>query len=187
MSMYNSITHLFVKIGKVLNLGNLDFDIVSDLDIRISDFASRRPSTTVKESLQIGPFMQNKPNFKIGKMNATLFTRTPYENKPRRDFRKTHPIQSQTNPKQSQNKPNFPKRRNEPKLICYKGLWKSMPPDTSEKQTQFKANLPEAKMNENLCATKDYVNIRACGGLQVWTTPVQRGCIFGSWSWLDTN
>ncbi|MHC4462938.1 MAG: hypothetical protein ACYS30_16145 [Planctomycetota bacterium] len=52
----------FVKPDKVLNLDHLDFDIVSDLELRISDFASLGISTTVEDSLQISFFMQNKPN-----------------------------------------------------------------------------------------------------------------------------
>jgi hypothetical protein len=42
--------------GKLLNLGNLHFDIVSDLELRISDFANLGISTTVENPLQIGPF-----------------------------------------------------------------------------------------------------------------------------------
>ncbi len=52
----------------VLNLGHLDFEIVSDFDIRISDFASLGPSTSVESPLQIDLFMQNKPNFRKSQM-----------------------------------------------------------------------------------------------------------------------
>ena len=65
----------------VLNLGHFDFEIVSDFDIRISYFASLGPSTSVENPLQIGPFMQNKPNFRKSQMNANSCATTDYENK----------------------------------------------------------------------------------------------------------
>ena len=47
-------------------------------------------------------FMQNKPNFLRGQINATLFAAKDYENKWQRRVRKnkpkTNPIQTQTNP-----------------------------------------------------------------------------------------
>jgi len=45
-----------------LDLGHLDFDIVSNFELRISDFASLGISTTVESALQISFFMQNEPN-----------------------------------------------------------------------------------------------------------------------------
>jgi len=58
-----------VRKNKVLNLGHLDFDIVSNFDIRISDFASLGTSTSVEYLSASGGtlykstlFMQNKPN-----------------------------------------------------------------------------------------------------------------------------
>jgi len=47
---------LFGKQGKVLNLDHLYFDIVSDLELRISDFASLGIFTLVENPLQINPF-----------------------------------------------------------------------------------------------------------------------------------
>ena len=47
---------LFGNQGKVLNLGHLDFDIVSDLELRISDFAGLGIFTLVVRALQIQPF-----------------------------------------------------------------------------------------------------------------------------------
>jgi len=46
-----------------LNLGHLDFDIVSDFDIRISDFASLGTSTSVENALQISPFYAKQSQF----------------------------------------------------------------------------------------------------------------------------
>jgi len=92
----------FGKIGKVLNLGHLYFDIVSNFVLRISDFASLGISTTVESALQIAPFMQNKPNLSDDQMNANMVLTMDYEkrtlgkrgkNKPN-----TNPIQTQTNP-----------------------------------------------------------------------------------------
>ena len=51
---------LFGKKGKVLNLGNLDFDIVSDLELRISYFANLGIFTTVESSLQIRLFFAKR-------------------------------------------------------------------------------------------------------------------------------
>ncbi len=39
------------------------------------------PSTTVENPLQIGPFMQNKPNFRKSQMNVNTYNKTYYENK----------------------------------------------------------------------------------------------------------
>jgi len=55
----SSVSHkpLFGKKGKLLNLGNLDFEFVSDFDIRISDFANLATPTFVESPLQIRPFL----------------------------------------------------------------------------------------------------------------------------------
>ncbi|MHC4460642.1 MAG: hypothetical protein ACYS6W_03275 [Planctomycetota bacterium] len=63
-----------------MNLCHLDFDIVSDLELRISDFASFGIFTRVKNPLQIAPFMQNKPNFRKTKMNVSCVYTVNYEN-----------------------------------------------------------------------------------------------------------
>ena len=105
---------LFGNQGKVLNLGYLDFDIVSDLDIRISDFASPRPSTTVENSLQISSFLTNKANFPDAQMNVNKVLTKDYENNSNwtlgENKPNTNPIQSQykanSKPIQSQYKPN---------------------------------------------------------------------------------
>ena len=52
----------------VLNLGHFDFEIVSDFDIRISDFNHS------------GCFMQNKPNFQKAQMNASAVLTKDYDN-----------------------------------------------------------------------------------------------------------
>jgi len=101
---------LFAKQGKVLNLGHLYFDIVSNFVLRISYFASLGISTTVESSLQIKLFMQNEPKFRKVKLNVNKVLTRDYEqldtwsigkNEP-----KTNPKRTQTNPIQSQYKPN---------------------------------------------------------------------------------
>ncbi len=89
---------LSVKQGKVLNLDHLYFDIVSDLELRISDFASLGIFTTVEESLQIKLFMQNKPNFQKVKLNVNKVLTKDYEKKTLGERGKTKPIQSQLKP-----------------------------------------------------------------------------------------
>jgi len=120
-----------------LNLGHLDFDIVStarcpaeNFELRISDFASLDIFTTVENPLQIALFMQNKPNFRKSQMNVNNVLTKDYEkrtlgergkNKPNSNpiHAKTQPIKANTKPikankmpKQTQFKPNpYPERR----------------------------------------------------------------------------
>jgi hypothetical protein len=74
-----------------LNFCHLDFDIVSDLELKISDFASLGNSTSVENPLQIGPIMQNKPNFVGVQMNANVCFRRNYENNPALRLRQNKP------------------------------------------------------------------------------------------------
>ena len=97
-----------------MNLGNLDFDIVSDFEIRISYFAGLGLSTTVEDSLQINLFMQNKANFRKSQMNVNKVLTKDYEQMDTWSIRKnkpnsnpiqtqfkanTNPIKAKTNPK----------------------------------------------------------------------------------------
>ena len=63
-------------------------------------------------------FMQNKPNFRKAKMNASPVLTKYYENKQLADMAKINPIQTQSKPIQTQ----FPKSQNEIKLLFNKGL-----------------------------------------------------------------
>ncbi len=63
-----------------MNLDHLYFDIVSDLELRISDFASLGIFTLVENSLQINLFMQNKPNFRKSQMNVSIYLQKACEN-----------------------------------------------------------------------------------------------------------
>ena len=128
-----------------MNLGHLDFDIVSDLALRISCFSYRDtlhascftklPFDNCRESSTNRPiFMQNKPNFQDTQMNVSANMTKDYEkisnptlgeNKPN-----SNPIQSQTNPikckktgskpKQTQNKANFQRRPNQCEILYRK-------------------------------------------------------------------
>ncbi len=73
-AIYSGEPHVFVsadtrqkpafgKKGKVLNLGHLDFDIVSNFELRISDFASLGIFTLVKNPLQISSFYAKQSQF----------------------------------------------------------------------------------------------------------------------------
>jgi len=43
-------------------------------------WSANGPSTTVEDSLQIAPFMQNKPNFQKSQMNVNPYNTMDYEN-----------------------------------------------------------------------------------------------------------
>jgi hypothetical protein len=70
---------LFGKKGRLLDLGHLYFDIVSDFDIRISYFAGIGISTLVENPLQIKLFMQNKAKFRKSQMNVNKVITKEYE------------------------------------------------------------------------------------------------------------
>jgi len=78
-----------------LDLGHLDFDIVSDLELRISDFASLGISTTVKSPLQISYFLckTNPILSAVGglQMNVTTFITMNYEQRTMNDANKNKP------------------------------------------------------------------------------------------------
>jgi len=103
------------------------------------------PSTTVEDSLQIGPFMQNKPNFSKSQMNVSPYNTTDYENIANWTLGENKPNSNPIKPnfKKAQmnvnsfitkdyrknndfvvriNKPNFQNAKNERKLIYYRGL-----------------------------------------------------------------
>jgi hypothetical protein len=77
---------LFSLEGVVLNFGNLDFDIVSDFDIRISSLFKIH-STIVENVLQISSFYDKQTQFKPISMQNKANTK---------------PIRTQTNPIQTQ-------------------------------------------------------------------------------------
>jgi len=66
---------------------------------------------------------QNKPNFKIGKMNATFFTTKPYENKPLRSL--------------PENKPNLETEVGKRKTQSRRQRKKCSPPSSKRKMEPF--------------------------------------------------
>ena len=101
--------------------------------------------------------MQNKPNFLNGKTNATSYATQIYSNIPLRPSPKK---QTQTKPilqrntqhairdtqhairKPNPNKPNSSNRKNDPKPLPQKALWKSLPPPPLPKTNPIKPNSP---------------------------------------------
>jgi hypothetical protein len=88
ISRYTQKT-LFGNQGKVLNLGHLDFDIVSNFVLRISYFSYRDTLHEIRNALYIRRepstnqpiFIQNKPNFPDDQMNVSGTITKDYENK----------------------------------------------------------------------------------------------------------
>ena len=72
-----------------MNFCNLDFDIVSDFDIRISSLCYINSTKDYVRNYK--RFMQNKPNFQKAKMNVNSLITTDYENKWQRKVRKNKP------------------------------------------------------------------------------------------------
>ena len=62
-----------------MNLSHLYFDIVSDLELRISDFTGLGISTLVESALQIHLFLQNKANFRKRQMYKNTVITMNYE------------------------------------------------------------------------------------------------------------
>jgi len=63
-------------------------------------WSSNGPSTNVEDSLQINPFLRNKPNFQNAQMNLSLYPKTAYENKSAFG-------REQNKPNSNPNKPNL--------------------------------------------------------------------------------
>ena len=115
----------------VLNLGHLDFEIVSDFDIRISDFrlsaplslfsflpsclrGQRQPSTLVETPLQISLFSAKQSQFQNGqykhKYSKNKDLCQPTTNNEQQTLSKTNPIKpnrTQFLPSQNDRKPNL--------------------------------------------------------------------------------
>ncbi len=160
-----------------MDLGHLDFDIVSDFDIRISYFsyrdtlhASRNTSfklrdtlhasrdtnlffTTVERALQIRPFMQNKANFRKSQMNVNKVLTKDYEKK---DTWWSGKKQSQTNP----NKAKFKKAKMNVSSYITKGYENKSPIRAPEKT---KPSFETTKTNANLFTKRDYEKYRTFG------------------------
>ena len=87
-----------------MNFGNLDFDIVSDFELRISSLCYINSTKYYVRNYQ--RIMQNKPNFQKSQMNLNIYAQKYYENKRNWTLGENKPNQSQ-----------FPKGQNELKII----------------------------------------------------------------------
>jgi len=135
-------------------LGHLYLDIVSNFELRISDFASLGISTLVERSLQIHPFLTNKANFRKSQMNVSNVLTMNYDKMDTwssgKNKANSKPIQTQfkanSNPIQSQFKPNS------------KPIQTQFKPNTNPIQTQYKPNTnPIQTQNErNLFFKRNY-------------------------------
>jgi len=67
-------------------------------------------------------FMQNKPNFRKAIMNLSCFYTKDYKNFIPLAGQKTNPIKPNSNPIQTQFKPNLRNAQNECKYLLYKGI-----------------------------------------------------------------
>ena len=120
-----------------MNLGHLDFDIVSDFDIRISYFAGLGISTLVVSALQIKLFMQNKAKFRKSQMNVSPFITMNYE-------QLTMNYEIKNEPKTNPNEPNLQKSQmNATSFLTMNYEHRTMnyeiknEPKTNPKRTQF--------------------------------------------------
>ena len=75
--------------------------------------AYKAHSTTVEDSLQIGPIMQNKPNFQNAQMNVTSCYTVEYENK-------SNWTLGENKPNSNPNKPNLPEGEIDAKCVFTK-------------------------------------------------------------------
>ncbi len=93
-----------------MNFGNLDFDIVSDLELRISSLCYINSTNSyVRIYKQI---MQNKPKVKSAKNNVSTFVTSKYVQVRHLVIQTNKPKQTQFKPKQTQFKPNLSKGQN---------------------------------------------------------------------------
>ncbi|MCH8120275.1 MAG: hypothetical protein IIC00_11170 [Planctomycetes bacterium] len=87
-----------------MNLDHLYFDIVSDLELRISDFASLGISTFVEMPLQITPFYAKQTQSQKKSNDVNPYNTRDYERK--RDW-----TLSENKPNSNPNKPNLRKAK----------------------------------------------------------------------------
>ena len=128
-----------------MNLGHLDFDIVSNFELRISYFASLVALHLSRTLYKSALFMQNKPNFRKSQMNVSILLQTAYENKRNWTIGQSKPNSNPIKPNLRKakmnvnlyviedyrkkddfvvriNKPNFQNAKNERKYLYHKGL-----------------------------------------------------------------
>jgi hypothetical protein len=178
-SSYQQIhTHkpLFGKKGKVLNLGHLYFDFVSNFVLRISYFASLAIFTTVESSLQIKLFMQNKAKFRKSQMNVNKVLTREYEQK---DTWSSGKKQSQTKP----NKAKFKKAEMNVTKVLTKD-YENKPPirapkkqsQTSKRQKTMQPSLPQRIMKKTAFPASGKTNPNKANSNPILSFPILRAC-----------
>ena len=127
------------------------------IDTQYSIRATKLPLQLSSAPYKSTLFMQNKPNSKIGKMNATFYSTKAYEKNGALRLSQNSPKQTQFKPNQTQNKANFQKAQNEHKLVSQKGLSKSTLRRLPENKPNTNPISKNAKKNGLL--TNDYCQI----------------------------
>ena len=114
-------------------------------------WSANGPSTTVEDSLQIGPFMQNKPNFKDAQMNVNSLITTDYENK-------SNWTLGQNKPNSNPIKPNFKKAKMNINSIITKDYRKNDCLASRKNKPNSNPISVKQKMSANLYVVEDYEN-----------------------------
>ncbi|MCK4293419.1 MAG: hypothetical protein KAY65_09495, partial [Planctomycetes bacterium] len=112
-------------------------------------------STTIEDSLQISPIMQNKPNFQIAQMNVKSVITKDYENQPLRSLPENKP---NTNPIQTQTNPIYEKPKMNVSSIVTKDYENIYPCGVPKNKPNSNAISQKAQMNATFFTTKDYEN-----------------------------
>jgi len=110
-----------------------------------------RSSTSVKDSLQISPFMQNKPNFRKSQMNVTPYNTTHYENK-------SNWTLGQNKPNSNPIKPNLQKAKMNVKLALTKGYRKKDDFEVRKNKPNSNPISVKPKMSASVYVIEDYEN-----------------------------
>jgi len=100
------------------------------------------PSTTVEDSLQIGPFMQNKPNFQKAKMNVSIYYTKVYKNE-------TASGSGKNKPNSNPNKPNLRKAKMNVNSLITKDYRKNDDFVVRKNKPNFRNGQNERKLNFN--------------------------------------
>ncbi len=108
-------------------------------------------STTVEDSLQICPFMQNKPNFRKSQMNLSIYLQTAYENKS--DW-----TLGQNKPNSNPIKPNLRKAKMNVNLYFIEDYRKKDDFTVRINKPNSNPIYETPKMNANAFSQKDYEN-----------------------------
>jgi len=132
-----------------LKLGHLDFDIVSDFVLRISNFANLGPLHLSRILYKSPLFMQNEPKFRKSQMNVNRLLKKNYEKK---DTWWTGKKRTETNPISKKPKMNVSSIATKNyENICPRGAPKNKPNSNPNKPDS-----PEAKISPNIYYTKGY-------------------------------